>query len=53
MMSTSEPLTDPDTGVTYSPRQQGSGLMPAARRPVTSPAYLLVGEKEGNDGKVS
>lgn len=51
MMSTSEPLTDPDTGVTYSPRQQGSGLM-QLQEAVTSPAYLLVGEKEGNDGKV-
>lgn len=51
MMSTSEPLTDPDTGVTYSPRQQGSGLM-QLQETVTSPAYLLVGEKEGNDGKV-
>lgn len=51
MMSTSEPLTDPDTGVTYSPRQQGSGLM-QRQEAVTSPAYLLVGEKEGNDGKV-
>ena len=51
MMSTSEPLTDPDTGVIYSPRQQGSGLM-QLQEAVTSPAYLLVGEKEGNDGKV-
>lgn len=40
MMSTSEPLTDPDTGVTYSPRQQGSGLM-QLQEAVTSPAYLL------------
>lgn len=51
LMSTSEPLTDPDTGVTYSPRQQGSGLM-QLQEAVTSPAYLLVGEKDGNDGKV-
>ena len=33
------------------PRQQGSGLM-QLQEAVTSPAYLLVGEKEGNDGKV-
>lgn len=51
MMSTSKPLTDPDTGIEYSPRQQGSGLMQVYEA-ATSPAYLLVGEKEGNTGKV-
>lgn len=51
MMSTSTPMTDANTGLYYSPRQQGSGLTQVYEA-VTTPAYLLVGEKEGNDGKV-
>lgn len=51
MMSTAAPITDRDTGLPYSPRQQGSGLTQIYEA-VTTPAYLLVGEKEGNDGKV-
>ena len=51
MMSTADPITDGNTGLYYSPRQQGSGLTQVYEA-VTTPAYLLVGEKEGNDGKV-
>lgn len=50
LMSTAKPLTEED-GEEYSPRKQGSGLANVSAA-VTSPVYLLVGEKEGNDGKV-
>lgn len=50
LMSTAEPLLD-GNGLPYSPRQQGAGLYQVYDA-VTSPAYLLVGDKAGNDGKV-
>ena len=53
MMSTAVPLhedNDPE-GLEYSPRSQGAGLGNAYNA-VTSPAYILVGDAEGNDGKV-
>lgn len=42
---------DDAAGLPYSPRLQGAGLSQVYEA-VTAPAYLLVGEKEGNDGKV-
>lgn len=50
LMSTAKPLTEED-GEAYSPRKQGSGLANVAAATAT-PVYLLVGDKEGNDGKV-
>lgn len=50
LMSTSTPLVEAD-GEEYSPRVQGSGLGNADLATKT-PAYLLVGDKAGNDGKV-
>lgn len=50
LMSTAVPLTQAD-GILYSPRKQGAGLANAAAA-TTSPAYILVGPKAGNDGKV-
>ncbi len=51
LMSTARTMVDSDTGLPFSPRQQGAGLSQVYEA-VTTPAYLLVGEKEGNDGKV-
>ncbi len=51
LMSSSQPAIDKDTALPYSPRQQGSGLANVYEA-VTTPAYLLVGEKTNNDGKV-
>ena len=52
MMSTATPLnTDNDSSEPeYSPRAQGAGLA-NVHDAVTSPAYVLVGDKDGNDGK--
>ncbi|MBR5897411.1 MAG: S8 family serine peptidase, partial [Lachnospiraceae bacterium] len=50
LMSTATPLVQPN-GLPYSPRKQGAGLANAAAA-TTSQAYILVGGKEGNDGKV-
>ena len=50
LMSTATPLVQPD-GLLYSPRKQGAGLANASAA-TTSQAYILVGDKEGNDGKV-
>lgn len=50
LMSTAIPLNEED-GEEYSPRKQGSGLA-NAKAAITTPVYLLIGEKEGNDGKV-
>lgn len=50
LMSTATPLVEAD-GEEYSPRVQGSGLG-SADLATKTPAYLLVGNKEGNDGKV-
>lgn len=53
LMATAVPLhedNDPE-GLEYSPRSQGAGLANVYNA-VTSPAYVLVGDKEGNDGKV-
>ena len=53
LMSTAVPLYEDNdkNGLEYSPRSQGAGLGNAYNA-VTSPAYILVGDKEGNDGKV-
>lgn len=51
LMSAAQPATDQATGLPYSPRQQGSGLANVYEA-VTTPAYLLVDEKEDTDGKV-
>ena len=54
IMSTATPLyegNDRENGLEYSPRAQGAGLA-NVEDAVTSPAYILVGDKEGNDGKV-
>lgn len=51
MMSTAKALTNDKVNLPYSVRQQGSGLTQVYEA-VTSPAYLLVGDKAGNDGKV-
>ncbi len=40
-----------DDGTPYSPRKQGAGLA-NVRSAISTPAYILVGDKEGNDGKV-
>ncbi len=50
LMSTATPLTQAD-GNLYSPRKQGSGLA-NVEAATTSPVYILVGSKDGNDGKV-
>ena len=50
LMSTAVPLEQKD-GLLYSPRKQGAGLANALAA-TTSQAYILVGDKEGNDGKV-
>ena len=51
LMASAVPLTDPESGVEYSPRQQGAGLMNVYDA-VTAGAYILVGDRDGNDGKV-
>lgn len=51
LMSTAEPLEYFDLGYEYSPRVQGAGQADVLKA-TTSPAYILVGDKEGNDGKV-
>ncbi|MBP5160168.1 MAG: S8 family serine peptidase, partial [Lachnospiraceae bacterium] len=50
LMSTAVPLVEAD-GEEYSPRKQGAGLV-NAQLATTTPTYILVGDKEGNDGKV-
>ncbi len=50
LMSTAVPLKEKDQEE-YSPRKQGSGLANAAAA-TTTPVYILMGEKEENDGKV-
>ncbi len=49
LMSTAQPLMEGENE--YSPRRQGAGLGNAAAA-TTSPSYILVGQTEGNDGKV-
>ena len=53
IMSTADPLTtgNDESAPEYSPRSQGAGLA-NVHDAVTSPAYVLVGDKAGNDGKV-
>ena len=54
LMSTATPLyegNDRESGLEYSPRAQGAGLA-NVQDAVTSPSFILVGDKEGNDGKV-
>ncbi|WP_024867424.1 S8 family serine peptidase [Butyrivibrio sp. FCS014] len=53
IMSTATPLTTGNdaSAPEYSPRSQGAGLA-NVHEAVTSPAYVLVGDKAGNDGKV-
>ncbi len=53
LMSTASPLFEKNdkTGVEYSPRLQGAGLA-NVEDAISSPAYILVGDKDGNDGKV-
>lgn len=53
IMSTASPLYEGNdkNGLEYSPRSQGAGLANVYDA-VSSPAYVLVGDKEGNDGKV-
>lgn len=50
LMSTAIPLKEKDKEE-YSPRKQGSGLA-NVKAATSTPSYLLVGEKQGNDGKV-
>lgn len=50
LMSTSVPLKEKDNEE-YSPRKQGSGIA-NVKAATSTPVYVLVGEKEGNDGKV-
>ena len=49
-MSTAIPLKKNDK-VEYSPRKQGGGFA-NVKSAISTPVYLLIGEKEGNDGKV-
>ncbi len=53
IMSTASPLYENNdkNGLEISPRSQGAGLA-NVQDAVSSPAYILVGDKEGNDGKV-
>ena len=53
LMSTATPLREDNdpSAPEYSPRSQGAGLANVYNA-VSTPAYVLVGEKEGNDGKV-
>lgn len=50
LMSTAIPLKEKDKEE-YSPRKQGSGLA-NVKAATSTPSYLLIGEKQGNDGKV-
>lgn len=50
MMSTARTMIDPETGLPYSPRQQGAGIVQLYEA-VTSPAYLTVTPREETDGK--
>ncbi|MCI8482995.1 MAG: S8 family serine peptidase [Lachnospiraceae bacterium] len=50
LMSTAKPLKN-EEGSEYSPRKQGSGLANVTAA-VSTPVYILLGEKKGNDGKV-
>ncbi len=50
LMSTAIPLKKNDK-VEYSPRKQGGGFA-NVKSAISTPVYLLIGEKEGNDGKV-
>lgn len=49
LMSTAETLMEGD--MEYSPRRQGAGLANVGAA-TTTPSYILVGDAEGNDGKV-
>ena len=53
LMSTAIPLHEGNdmSAPEYSPRSQGAGLANIYNA-VTSPSYILVGNKDGNDGKV-
>ncbi|MBQ7428218.1 MAG: S8 family serine peptidase [Butyrivibrio sp.] len=53
LMSTATPLHEGNDASQpeYSPRSQGAGLA-NVHDAVSTPAYILVGDKEGNDGKV-
>lgn len=53
MMSTAMPMFEGNdrNGLEYTPRLQGAGLA-NVNDAVSSPSYILVGDKEGNDGKV-
>ncbi|MCR5641357.1 MAG: S8 family serine peptidase, partial [Lachnospiraceae bacterium] len=53
LMSTATPLHEGNdqSQPAYSPRSQGAGLA-NVKDAISSPSYILVGEKEGNDGKV-
>ena len=50
IMSTAAPMKEAD-GEEYSPRKQGAGLANVKAATQTQ-GYLLVGDKDGNDGKV-
>lgn len=53
LMSTAVPMRGVANANTpeYSPRQQGAGIV-NVNRALSTPAYILVGNKNGNDGKV-
>ena len=50
LMGTATPLMQ-DEATEYSPRRQGAGLGNVAAA-IATPSYILVGAREGNDGKV-
>ena len=51
LMGTANPIIEQETGLPYSIRRQGSGLANVTDA-ISAGAYVLVGEAEGNDGKV-
>ena len=51
LMSTAAPIIETETGLEYSVRKQGAGLAVVSNA-VTAGSYILVGDVEGNDGKV-
>lgn len=51
LISTAQPILETATGLPYSIRNQGAGLVNISKA-ISSSTYILVGDTEKNDGKV-
>ncbi len=51
LMGTARPVIEQESGLPYSIRRQGSGLANVTNA-ISAGVYVLIGEAEGNDGKV-